>query len=197
MISKFRKGLIFFGDFLILFIIIMIMYIYYNISNITSSFVITSIILLTIISIISLVGFIYLLYLINQSSKLGYEKRNIYKIRDTTKLDLKFYLMLWLTIIGEFYLFGIYLSFSIYAIIGFVIGILLSMHEDIYTILYNPILYLVGYRNYQVYVKNDNHDIYIISNKKLEKGIYKFYMITDYLFYYNKKLMEKEVIKDE
>jgi len=197
MISGFRRKLIYFGNFLIPFIIMTIMEIYYNISNISSYFVIASIILLIIISIISLAGFIYLLYLIKQSSKLGYEKRDIYMIRNMTKLDLTFYLAFWLVMVLFFYVFGIYMSFSIYAIIGLVIGILLSSNEEIGTIFYNPILYFMGYRDYQVNFKNDDHDIYIISNKKLEKGIYKFYMITDYLFYYDKRLIEKEGDKNE
>jgi len=197
MISGFRKRLIYFGNFLIPFIIIMVMDIYYNISNITSYFVIASITLSTIISIISLVGFIYLLYLIKQSIKFGYEKRDIYMIGDMTKSYLTFYPAFWLVMVGFFYVFGIIMPSSIYAIIGFVIGILLPINDDICTMLYNPILYLMGYRHYQVNVKNDNHDICIISNEKLEKGVYKFYMITDYLFYYNKKLMEKEVMENE
>jgi len=191
MISRVKKGLIFFGNFFVPFTIMTIMEIYYNISNIKSYFVIALIILLTIISIISLAGFIYLFYLIKQSSKLGYEKRDIYMIGDMTKSDLTFYLMYWLIMVLFFYVFGIIMPFSIYAIIGLVIGILLSMNDDIHTMLYNPILYLMGYRHYQVNVKNDDHDICIISNKKLEKGIYKFYMITDYLFYYDKMLIEK------
>jgi len=188
MISGFRRKLIYFGNFSILFIIIIS--IEFNIYNTTSSFVITSIILLTIISI-TLVGFGYLGYFINQSTKLGYEKRDIYIIRDTTKSDLTFYLTFWLVMVGFFYVFGIIMPFSIYAIIGIVIGILLPSNEDIDIVFYNPILYFIGYRVYQVNFKNDNHDIYIISNKKLEKGTYKFYMVTDYLFYYDKRLIEE------
>jgi len=186
MISGFGRRLIYFGNFLIPFIIIMV--IEFNIFNTTSSFIITSIILLAIISI-TLVGFGYLLYLINQSTKLGYEKRDVYIIRDHTKLDLTYYLILWSIIVVLFYFFSIYTASGIYVIIGIVIGILLPPNEEIGTIFYNPILYFIGYRVYQVNFKNDNHDIYIISNKKLEKGTYKLYMITDYLFYYDKRLI--------
>jgi hypothetical protein len=196
MISKFKKGLIFFGDFLVPIIVIMVMELYYNNSNMKPPLVIISIILLIIILTISLLGFICLLYLINQGTKLGYEKREIYMINDTTKSDLTFYLSFWLIIIG-FYLISIYISSTIYMIMGFIIGILLSMNEDIYSIIYNPILYLIGYRNYQVNVKNDDHEIYIISNKKLENGAYKLYLITDYLFYYDKRLIEREVMKND
>jgi hypothetical protein len=192
MISGFRRKLIFFGNFFVPFIITTIMEIYYNISNITSSFTFASITLSVIISLISLVGFSYLLYLINQSTKLGYEKRDVYIIRDRTKLDLTFYLILWSIIIVLFYFLGICTTSDIYVIIGIMIGILLPSNEEIGTIFYNPILYFIGYRVYQVNFKNDDHDIYIISNKRLEKGTYKFYMITDYLFYYNKKLIGKE-----
>ena len=194
MISGFRRKLIFFGNFLIPFIITMV--IEFNISNITTTSFITSITLLTIILITSLAGFIYSLHLINQSTKLGYEERDVYIIRDHTKPDLTYYLILWSIIVVLFYFFSIYTTSGIYAIIGFLIGILLPPKEEIGTIFYNPILYFIGYRVYQVNFKNNDHDIYIISNKKLEKGIYKFYMITDYLFYYNKyynkKLIEKE-----
>jgi hypothetical protein len=112
-------------------------------------------------------------------------------IRDHTKPDLTYYLILWSIIIVLFYFFSIYTAYGIYVIIGIVIGILLPSKEEIGTIFYNPILYFIGYRDYQVNFKNDDHDIYIISNKRLEKGIYKFYMITDYLFYYDKRLIEK------
>jgi len=189
MISGFRRKLIYFGNFLIPFIITIV--IEFNIFNTTSSFVITSIILLVIISI-TLVSFGYLSYLINQSTKLGYEKREVYMIRDRTKPDLIYYLILWsITIVVLFYFFSIYTASGIYVIIGIVIGILLPSKEDIDIVFYNPILYFIGYRVYQVNFKNDDHDIYIISNKKLEKGTYKFYMVTDYLFYYDKRLIEK------